>query len=117
MPQVCITFFRAFITLQQNSRYYIDNDINTTFQYYRMGAIYYAMAYQEMQQACQVDEIVMDYMNDIETHEKFLYQAISVGEWELARANATLCPVIQACYMKIMQRQRVIVVDGHRRTG
>ena len=77
-------------------KYYIDNDINTTFQYYRMGAIYYAMAYQEMQHACQVDEIVLDYMNDIEAHEKFLYQTISVGEWELARANAAPCPVIQA---------------------
>ena len=88
--------FQSIYNLAAKYRYYIDNDIRTTFQYYRMGAIYYAMAYQEMQQACPVDEIVMDYMNDIETHEKFLYQAISVGEWELARENSTSCPVIKA---------------------
>lgn len=88
--------FQSIYNLAAKYKYYIDNDINTTFQYYRMGAIYYAMAYQETQHTCQVDEIVLDYMNDIETHEKFLYQTISVGEWELARANAAPCPVIQA---------------------
>ena len=50
--------FQSIYNLAAKYKYYIDNDINTTFQYYRMGAIYYAMAYQEMQQACQVDEIV-----------------------------------------------------------
>ena len=73
-----------------------------------MGAIYYAMAYQEMQQACQVDEIVMDYMNDIETHEKFLYQAISVGE----RENSTSCPVIQAMlYENYAKAKELLLMD------
>ena len=77
-----------------------------------MCAIYYAMAYQEMQQACQVDEIVMDYMNDIETHEKFLYQAISVGEWELARENSTSCPVIQAMlYENYAKAKELLLMD------
>ena len=70
------------------------------------------MAYQEMQQACQVDEIVMDYMNDIETHEKFLYQAISVGEWELARENSTSCPVIQAMlYENYAKAKELLLMD------
>ena len=70
------------------------------------------MAYQEMQQAFQVDEIVMDYMNDIETHEKFLYQAISVGEWELARENSTSCPVIQAMlYENYAKAKELLLMD------
>ena len=104
--------FQSIYNLAAKYRYYIDNDIRTTFQYYRMGAIYYAMAYQEMQQACPVDEIVMDYRNDIETHEKFLYQAISVGEWELARANATPCPVIQAMlYENYAKARELLLMD------
>lgn len=104
--------FQSIYNLAAKYKYYIDNDINTTFQYYRMGAIYYAMAYQEMQQACQVDEIVMDYMNDIETHEKFLYQAISVGEWELARENSTSCPVIQAMlYENYAKAKELLLMD------
>ena len=104
--------FQSIYNLTAKYKYYIDNDINTTFQYYRIGAIYYAMAYQEMQQTCQVDEIVMDYMNDIEIHEKFLYQAISVGEWELARENSTSCPVIQAMlYENYAKAKELLLMD------
>ena len=39
-----------------------------------------------------MDEIVMDYRNDIETHEKFLYQAISVGEWEVCKGKCHSMP-------------------------
>lgn len=88
--------FQNIYNLAAKYKYYIYNDINAAFLYFRMGVIYYAMAYHAMQSDSQTNEIVRDYINDIETHEKFLYQAISVGEWELAKANASPCPVIQA---------------------
>ena len=51
-------------------------------------------------------------MNDIETHEKFLYQAISVGEWELARENSTSCPVIQAMlYENYAKAKELLLMD------
>ena len=71
---------------------YIYNDIDATFQYLRMGVIYYAMGYNAQKMQTKKSK----YNDEIEIHEKFLYQAISVDEWELAKENASPCPIIQA---------------------
>lgn len=88
--------FRANYNLKSKYKCQIYDDIEATFQYLRMGAIYHAMAYNALQWESQKIQVDGDYINDIETHEGFLYQAISVNEWKLARENSYPCPIIQA---------------------
>lgn len=85
-------FFEATYNLASEYKCYIYNDIDATFQYLRMGVIYYAMGYN----AHKLQIKNSRYNDEIEIHEKFLYQAISVDEWELAKENASPCPIIQA---------------------
>lgn len=88
--------FRNSYNLKSKYKCYIYDDIEATFQYLRMGAIYHAMAYNALQRESQKNQVDGDYINDIETHEGFLYQAISVNEWKLALENSYPCPIIQA---------------------
>lgn len=85
-------FFEATYNLASEYKCYIYNDIDATFQYLRMGVIYYAMGYNAQKMQTKKSK----YNDEIEIHEKFLYQAISVDEWELAKENASPCPIIQA---------------------
>lgn len=88
--------FGAIYNLKGKYKCQLYNDMKATFQYLRMGAIYHAMAYNALQWESKKNQVDGDYINDIETHEKFLYQAIAVNEWKLARENSSPCPVIQA---------------------
>ncbi len=88
--------FRAIYNLKSEYKCQLYDDMETTFQYLRMGAIYHAMAYDALQWESQKNQVDGDYINDIETHEGFLYQAISVNEWKLAQENSYPCPIIQA---------------------
>ncbi|MBO5320328.1 MAG: hypothetical protein J6B01_11070 [Ruminococcus sp.] len=88
--------FRDSYNLKSKYKCYIYDDIEASFQYLRMGAIYHAMAYDALQLESQENQVDGDYINDTETHEGFLYQAISVNEWKLAINNSSPCPIIQA---------------------
>lgn len=88
--------FSTIYNLKSKYKCQLYNDMEATFQYLRMGAIYHAMAYDALQWESQKKQIDGDYINDTETHEGFLYQAISVNEWELAANSASPCPIIYA---------------------
>ncbi len=104
--------FRAIYNLKSEYKCQLYDDIEATFQYLRMGAIYHAMAYDALQWESQKNQVDGDYINDIETHEKFLYQSISVNEWELAIDNASPCPIIQAMLNEdYEQAKKLLLVD------
>lgn len=88
--------FSDIYNLKSKYKCQIYNDMEATFQYLRMGAIYHVMAYDALQWESQKNQVDGDYINDTETHEGFLYQAISVNEWELAVNSASPCPIIHA---------------------
>ncbi len=88
--------FGEIYNLASKYKCYIYDDIDAVFQYLQMGAIYHAMAYDALKWESQKNQVDGDYIKDTETHEGFLYQAISVNEWKLAQENSSPCPIIQA---------------------
>lgn len=88
--------FSDIYNLKSKYKCQLYDDMEVTFQYLRMGAIYHAMAYDALQWESPKNQVDGDYINDTETHEEFLYQAISVNEWELAVNSASPCPIIHA---------------------
>lgn len=103
--------FSTVYNLKSEYKYQLYNDIEATFKYLRMGAIYHAMAYNALQWESQKNQVDGDYINDIETHEKFLYQAISVNEWELAKDNASPCPIIQAMLVENYEHAKKLLLN------
>ncbi len=103
--------FREIYNLASKYKCYIYNDIDAVFQYLQMGAIYHAMAYNALQLEPQNNQVYGDYIHDIETHEGFLYQAISVNEWKLARENSNPCPIIQAMLNEEYEKAKKILLS------
>lgn len=77
-------------------RYWISEDMEATFAHLRTAVRYYALGFDTFVSGIQPANILVDRnYREIASHEEFLYRAISVGEWELARKYASPCPVIQ----------------------
>lgn len=103
--------FRDSYNLKSKYKCYIYDDIEASFQYLRMGAIYHAMAYDALQWESKENQVDGDYINDTETHEGFLYQAISVNEWELAINNSSPCPIIQAMLNEEYEKAKKLLLS------